>query len=55
MRVVTVKMPEDLLEKLDKLTFDRFMTRSEVIRRAVKHYLDRETQVIRTRRLRIYW
>ncbi len=55
MRVVTFKMPEDLLEKLDNLALERFMTRSEVIRRAVKHYLDRETRVIKTRRLRIYW
>ena len=55
MRVVTLKMPEDLLEKLDNLALERFMTRSEVIRRAVKHYIDRETRVIKTRRLRIYW
>ncbi len=55
MKVVTLKMPEDLLKKLDNLALEKFMTRSEVIRRAVKHYIDRETRIIKTKRLRIYW
>ena len=55
MKVVTFKMPEDLLEKLDNLALERFMTRSEVIRRAVQQYIESEVRVIKTRRLRIYW
>ncbi|MEB3825421.1 MAG: ribbon-helix-helix protein, CopG family [Desulfurococcales archaeon] len=54
MKVVTFKIEEDLLEKIDKYALDKNMTRSEVIRRAIKTYLERETRKIVTKRLRIY-
>jgi len=53
-KVVTFKIEEDLLEKIDQFALDKNMTRSEVIRRALKTYLERETRKIVTRRLRIY-
>ena len=36
MRVVTIKMPEDLLEDLDRYAMNRGMSRSEAVRIAVK-------------------
>ena len=36
MRVVTVKMPEDLLEELDRYAINRGMSRSEAVRIAVE-------------------
>lgn len=42
MRVVTVKMEEELLERLDDFARLKGVTRSEVIRRAVELYLKLE-------------
>ena len=36
MRVVTVKIPEDLLEDLDRYAMNRGMSRSEAVRIAVE-------------------
>jgi len=38
-KVTTVKMPEDLLWKLDFWAKTLKVSRSELIRRAVKHYI----------------
>ena len=54
MRVVTFKVEEDLLRKIDEFATAKNMVRSEVIRRALKTYLEREARKIITRRLRIY-
>jgi metal-responsive CopG/Arc/MetJ family transcriptional regulator len=53
-KVVTFKIEEELLNKIDEFALEKNMTRSEVIRRALKTYLERETRKIVTRRLRIY-
>ncbi len=53
-KVVTFKIEEELLDKIDQFALEKNMTRSEVIRRALKTYLERETRKIVTRRLRIY-
>ena len=39
MRVVTFKLEEDLLEKLDSVARLKGVTRSEVIRKAIELYL----------------
>ena len=54
MRVVTFKLEEDLLRKIDEFAASKNMVRSEVIRRALRNYLEREARRIITRRLRIY-
>ena len=54
MKVVTFKIEGELLGKIDRFALEKNMTRSEVIRRALKTYLERETRKIITRRLRIY-
>ena len=54
MRVVTFKVPEELLSRVDEFANSKNMVRSEVIRRALKAYLEREARKIITRRLRIY-
>jgi len=41
MRVVTVKMEEELVEAIDVFARLRRMTRSELIRRAVREYLEK--------------
>jgi len=53
-KVVTFKIEEELLDKIDQFALEKNMTRSEIIRRALKTYLERETRKIVTRRLRIY-
>jgi len=40
MRIVTFKIDESLLEKLDKLCLKHNMARSEVIRRAIELFID---------------
>lgn len=42
MRVVTFKLEEDILEKLDGLAREKGVTRSEVIRKAIELYLKLE-------------
>ena len=54
MRVVTFKLEEELLAKIDEFATSKNMVRSEVIRRALKSYLERETRKIITKRLIIY-
>ena len=39
LRVITVKIPEEMIEKLDSFARLRGWTRSEVIRRAIELYL----------------
>ena len=56
MRVVSVKMPEELLELLEEFARKRGLTKSEVIRRAIMEYLSErpDVKVYRSRRLKIY-
>ena len=54
MRVVTFKIEEELLDKVDLYAFQNGMVRSEVIRRALKWYLRNPPRIIRTKRLVIY-
>ena len=54
MKVVTFKLEEELLRRIDQYATAKNMVRSEVIRRALKSYLEREARKIITRRLRIY-
>ena len=57
MRVVTFKIEEELLEKLDMYARSRGKTRSEIIRRALELYLIREEkrEPIIARRIRVYY
>ena len=52
--MITFKIDDSLLGRLDIFAHKRNMVRSEVIRRAIKSYLDREDRKIVTRRIRIY-
>ncbi len=54
LRVVTVKMPAEMVEKLDGYAASHGLDRSSLIRRAVESYLEREARTIVTRRLRVY-
>ncbi|MCE4606646.1 MAG: ribbon-helix-helix protein, CopG family [Desulfurococcales archaeon] len=54
MKVVTFKIEEELLRRLDQFAASKNMVRSEVIRRALKTYLEREARKIITKRLVIY-
>lgn len=51
-RVITFKADETLIEKLDKIASSRRISRSELIRRAIREFVSREPVV--TKRLRIY-
>jgi len=42
MRTVTVKLPEELLELLDRYAINHNMNRSEAIREAIKKLLETE-------------
>jgi len=42
MRVVTFKLEEELLQKLDLYAINSKVTRSEVIREALKQYLSKQ-------------
>ncbi len=57
MRVVTFKIEEELLEKIDLYARSRGKTRSEVIRRALELYLIREErkEPIIARRIKVYY
>ena len=55
MRKDCFSIEEGLLAWVDRVSVNREIPRSELIRRAVKDYLHRETQPIITRRLRIYY
>ncbi len=55
MRVVTFKIDEDILEKLDRYARRTGRSRSEVIRQALERLLSSEEPLIaRTYRIRIY-
>ncbi len=57
MRIVTFKLEEDLLERLDKYARNKGKTRSEVIRRALELYLMMEDhrEPLRTKKVRIFF
>ncbi|ALG97214.1 hypothetical protein AVT97_gp51 [Sulfolobales Virus YNP2] len=40
MRVITVKIPDDLLIKLDTYAMNRRLSRSDVVREALEFYLN---------------
>ncbi len=55
MRVVTFKIDEDVLEKLDRYARRTGRSRSEVIRQALEKLLSSEEPLVaRTYRIRIY-
>ena len=56
LRVVSVKMPEELLELLEELARRRGLSRSELIRRAIIRYLEEapDVDVYVSRRWKIY-
>jgi len=59
MRVVTIKMPEKLLEELDLYCKEKGRHRSEVIRDAVEYYLYQRHKykpklVVRTEKIAVY-
>ena len=55
MRVVTFKLEEDVLEKLDRYARRTGRSRSEIIRQALERLLSSEEPVVaKTYRIRIY-
>jgi len=54
MRVITFKISEDLLERLNDLARLKGVPRSEVIRRAIERYLEMEEKRITYRVVRLY-
>ncbi len=55
MRVVSFKLEEELLELLERYAESRNMSKSEVIRRALKQYiLTNMNSPVITRRIRVY-
>ncbi len=56
-RVVSFKIEADLLDLIERIAREKGMTKSELIRQAIKKYIfeDKENQrIIVTRRMRIY-
>ena len=53
MRVVTFKIEEDLLERLDSFARLKGLTRSEVIRQAIEKYLKYNDQKVKPEPKRI--
>jgi metal-responsive CopG/Arc/MetJ family transcriptional regulator len=55
MRVVSFKIEEELLELLERYAIIKNMSKSEVIRRAIRHYISQnfEKPVV-TKRIRVY-
>ena len=51
-RVITFKADESLIHKLDRVASSKNISRSELIRRAIREFLDQEPII--TKRLRIY-
>lgn len=45
-RIISVKIPENLLEVVDRYARRRSMSRSEVIRDAILYYLAREDALV---------
>ena len=57
MRVVSFKVEEDLLDLLERMARKKGVSKSELIRQAIKKYLldnEEERRVIATRKVRIY-
>jgi len=57
MRVVSFKVDEDLLDLMERVARKKGITKSELIRQAVKKYLldnEEERRVIATRKIKIY-
>ncbi len=57
MRVVSFKVEEDLLDLMERVARRKGITKSELIRLAVKKYLydnEEERRVIATRKIKIY-
>jgi metal-responsive CopG/Arc/MetJ family transcriptional regulator len=57
MRVVSFKVEEDLLDLMERVARRKGITKSELIRQAVKKYLldnEEERRVIATRKIKIY-
>ena len=54
MRIITFKIEEGLLVRVDEFAVDKNMTRSEVIRRALRSYLRSHVRPVKTRRLVVY-
>ena len=57
MKVVSFKVEEDLLDLMERTARRKGITKSELIRQAVKKYLlvnEEERRVIATRKIKIY-
>lgn len=55
MRVVSFKLDEDLLEILESLAKKKHLTKSEIIRRALRNYINEsQDRPYITRRIRVY-
>lgn len=56
-RVVSFKVDEDLLDLMERVAKRKGITKSELIRRAIKKYLfenKEERKVVATRKIKIY-
>ncbi|HEV8628746.1 MAG TPA: ribbon-helix-helix domain-containing protein [Thermoanaerobaculia bacterium] len=47
MKTLTLKVPEDLAEELDRVAAQRGATKSTLVRRAIREHLDRGTEASR--------
>jgi metal-responsive CopG/Arc/MetJ family transcriptional regulator len=55
MRVVSFKIEEELLELLERYAVVKNMSKSEVIRRAIKQYISERLEApVVTKRIRVY-
>ncbi|WP_460126155.1 ribbon-helix-helix protein, CopG family [Stetteria hydrogenophila] len=57
MKVVSFKVEDDLFEMLERIARSRGVTKSELIRRAVRKYIlenGEERRIIATRKIKIY-
>ncbi len=53
MRIITIKIEEDLLEMLDAYAISHRMYRSEAIREAIKQLLEKEKQETTTKMAKV--
>ena len=51
LRVISLKIDEELLEKIDRYCFIHGISRSELIRKAVIEYISNRRHVIRIRKV----
>ncbi len=57
MRVVSFKVEEDLLDLMERVARKKGITKSELIRQAIKKYIfanEEDQKVVVTRKMRIY-